>query len=152
MTIRKGIAGATMVLFLASAPTLLAHDDKGKGKLKSNFTKLDVNNSGLIELSEWRGDRTKFDRLDTDRNGVLSLSELQTRGRKNGKRVVGSMDRDGNGMITRGEWTGSEQSFRRLDRNGDNVLSGAELRKQRHGKRNDDDDDNEDDNQRGARD
>lgn len=36
------------------------------------------------------------------------------------------MDRDGDGVITRAEWRGNDQSFRRQDTNGDGVLSGAE--------------------------
>lgn len=39
-----------------------------------------------------------------------------------------SMDKDGDGVITRAEWRGSDQSFRRLDTNGDGVASGAEVR------------------------
>ncbi len=148
MKIRKAMAGATIALFLASAPALLAHDSHGKskGKHKGNFTKLDVNNNGFIEFNEWRGDRTKFDRLDTDRNGVLSQRELQTVTQRNGKRGLGSMDRDQNGMITRGEWTGDDQSFRRMDKNNDNVLSGSELRKNR-GKHHNDNDADDDDNE-----
>jgi len=39
-----------------------------------------------------------------------------------------AMDRDRDGVITRGEWQGNDQSFRQHDRNGDGVLSGDELR------------------------
>jgi Ca2+-binding EF-hand superfamily protein len=38
------------------------------------------------------------------------------------------MDRDADGVITRSEWRGSDQSFRMHDWNGDGVLSGDELR------------------------
>ena len=38
------------------------------------------------------------------------------------------MDADNDGVITRGEWKGNDQSFRRQDSNGDGVLSGAEVR------------------------
>lgn len=38
------------------------------------------------------------------------------------------MDRDGDGVITRAEWRGSDESFRRYDLNGDGVLSGDEVR------------------------
>jgi hypothetical protein len=38
------------------------------------------------------------------------------------------MDTDGDGVITRAEWRGSEQSFRVHDWNGDGVLSGNEVR------------------------
>jgi Ca2+-binding EF-hand superfamily protein len=39
-----------------------------------------------------------------------------------------SMDRDNDGVITRAEWAGSADGFRRRDRNGDGVLSGDEVR------------------------
>jgi EF hand len=39
-----------------------------------------------------------------------------------------SMDRNHDGVITRGEWRGSDQSFRQHDWNGDRMLSGDELR------------------------
>ena len=37
------------------------------------------------------------------------------------------MDVDGDGVITRAEWRGSDQAFRRHDRNNDGVLSGDEV-------------------------
>ncbi len=37
------------------------------------------------------------------------------------------MDTNNNGVITRNEWRGNENSFRKHDRNGDGVLSGDEL-------------------------
>jgi Ca2+-binding EF-hand superfamily protein len=39
-----------------------------------------------------------------------------------------AMDRNGDGVITRQEWNGSDQSFRAQDWNGDGVLAGAEVR------------------------
>lgn len=38
------------------------------------------------------------------------------------------MDQNGDGVITRAEWRGNDQSFRQHDRNGDGVLSGDEVR------------------------
>ena len=39
-----------------------------------------------------------------------------------------AMDRNRDGVVTRAEWQGSDQSFRQQDRNGDGILSGDELR------------------------
>ena len=39
-----------------------------------------------------------------------------------------AMDRNGDGVITRAEWQGNDQSFRQQDRNGDGILSGDEVR------------------------
>jgi len=41
---------------------------------------------------------------------------------------VREMDTDRDGVVTRAEWRGSDQAFRRHDTNGDGVLSGAEVR------------------------
>jgi Ca2+-binding EF-hand superfamily protein len=38
------------------------------------------------------------------------------------------MDKDNDGVITRAEWSGNDQSFREHDTNGDGVLSGDEVR------------------------
>jgi Ca2+-binding EF-hand superfamily protein len=37
------------------------------------------------------------------------------------------MDVDGDGVITRAEWRGNDQAFRRLDKNSDGVLSGDQV-------------------------
>jgi Ca2+-binding EF-hand superfamily protein len=42
--------------------------------------------------------------------------------------LFAEMDRDGDGVVTRSEWTGSAQAFRTHDWNGDGVLSGEEVR------------------------
>ncbi|MCX6552574.1 MAG: hypothetical protein NTY02_16480, partial [Acidobacteria bacterium] len=39
-----------------------------------------------------------------------------------------AMDRNRDGVISRAEWQGSDQSFRQQDRNGDGILSGDEVR------------------------
>jgi hypothetical protein len=39
-----------------------------------------------------------------------------------------AMDRNRDGVVTRAEWQGSDQSFRQQDRNGDGILSGGEVR------------------------
>jgi len=39
-----------------------------------------------------------------------------------------TMDRNRDGVVTRAEWQGSDQSFRQQDRNGDGILSGDEVR------------------------
>jgi len=41
---------------------------------------------------------------------------------------IREMDSDHDGVVTRAEWRGSDQAFRRHDTNGDGVLSGAEVR------------------------
>lgn len=55
----------------------------------------------------------------------------QQRGRALGRRAAAeltSMDRNSDGVVSREEWTGSEQEFERRDWNHDGMLSGDELR------------------------
>ena len=49
-------------------------------------------------------------------------------GQANAQMRFQSMDRNGDGVITRDEWRGSERSFRNHDWNGDGRLSGDEVR------------------------
>lgn len=58
--------------------------------------------------------------------GLSMPAAAQGRGNK-GMRFPG-MDRNGDGVITRDEWQGSDQSFRNHDWNGDGKLSGDEVR------------------------
>jgi Ca2+-binding EF-hand superfamily protein len=58
---------------------------------------------------------------------VASSGTLAAQGGSVAERFRG-MDRDGDGVITRAEWRGNDQSFRVHDWNGDGVLSGAEVR------------------------
>jgi len=51
----------------------------------------------------------------------------QTAGAQYGGRFRG-LDRNRDGVVTRAEWRGSDQSFRQQDSNGDGILSGDEVR------------------------
>ena len=69
---------------------------------------------------------------------TLALTIASPMPQDNGHRGPGdatryaSMDRNHDGVITRDEWHGSDQSFRVHDWNGDGVLSGEELRPGAH--------------------
>jgi hypothetical protein len=43
----------------------------------SRFDRLDLNDDGVISLSEWPGDRGSFDRLDRNDDGVISRREYR---------------------------------------------------------------------------
>lgn len=65
------------------------------------------------------------DRAD-DRQDDRARDAQDDRGRGPGGRFRG-LDADNDGVITRGEWRGSDESFRQQDGNRDGVLSGAEV-------------------------
>lgn len=110
-----------------------AQDALGNRRLhEEELRRLDTNRDGMISRSEWRGDLATFDRLDRNDDGVLSQADRgsrsgKNRANKNNTRFKG-MDRNGDGMISRGEWRGNDTSFRRHDRNGDGILSREEVR------------------------
>jgi hypothetical protein len=91
----------------------------------------------VITRAEWRGGLESFRALDLNRDGVLSGNEIWVgRGRGWGRgrdfdrdrATFDDLDRNGNGVITSGEWRGSAEEFRALDTDGDGVLTPREYR------------------------
>lgn len=62
-----------------------------------------------------------------DGDATTTLRVLQPEAERPSSMRFQEMDADGDGVITRREWRGNEQSFRANDRNGDGVLSGDEV-------------------------
>ncbi len=94
------------------------------------FRQIDRNRDNRITANEWYYSQEFFTRADRNRDSVLSLQEFT------GSNAAWDDDRDmrfsdldinANGRVERGEWQGSLEAFRWLDRNNDNVLSRAEV-------------------------
>lgn len=65
----------------------------------------------------------------TGRGAVMSFSTTPQAGARNQQNIrFAEMDRNGDGVITRQEWRGSQRSFEVHDWNGDGRLSGDEVR------------------------
>jgi Ca2+-binding EF-hand superfamily protein len=129
-------------LALASAPggadSTPAQQDRRPSDESVRFRAMDTDDDGVITRAEWRGTDQGFREQDTNGDGVLSGDEVRRRatGRiaERGDRAQDEvnarfrgMDSDNDGVITRAEWRGNEQSFRQQDTNGDGVLSGTEV-------------------------
>ena len=101
---------------------------------EERWKKLDQDNDGRISRSEWQRNEQAFDRMDADKDGFLTKEELRLAVREfRGKHRNGlrEMDADADGNISRSEWKGKEETFKRLDTNNDGLLSRDELREAR---------------------
>lgn len=107
------------------------------------FRQLDTNGDRAIQFSEVQAVRAAlFDRLDTNGDGFLDAEELRAAAQQVGERRevamvsadnlaghVSRMDTDGDGRISRDEFSGFiPDRLRGADTDGDRVLSLRELR------------------------
>lgn len=107
---------------------------------------LDRNRDGVISRAEWRAADAAFETYDWNRDGILSGDEVRAAQRDADRRrragedasrpleeSVGEdrrftvLDRNRDQRITRDEWDGTRDAFERLDRDGDWVLTRAEM-------------------------
>lgn len=111
-------------------------DFRGRGRGRSmRFRGMDRNGDGIITRGEWRGNEQSFRVHDRNGDGVLAGREVRANNarRKNRDRyddthadALGRLDRNHDGVISRGEWSGSRYDFDRLDHNRDGYLTSSE--------------------------
>ena len=94
---------------------------------RSGFSRLDANGDGRITRTEWLYDLESFRRADRNGDGVLSRQEFVGNEQWRQADQFTSLDVNGDRRITRDEWQGSRRNFDRADRNGDGVLTRAEM-------------------------
>jgi Ca2+-binding EF-hand superfamily protein len=144
------VAAFALALPLAAVPAA-AQGDYPRGQQNSEssnnmrFRAMDRNHDGVITRREWRGSDESFRAHDWNGDGVLSGDEVRVGARRepntnddytpasrsgfydwtpNG---FAKLDADRDGRITPEEWRYDYESFRRADRNGDEVLSRSEF-------------------------
>ncbi|MHA2621091.1 MAG: EF-hand domain-containing protein [bacterium JZ-2024 1] len=101
------------------------------------FARLDRNGDGKISKDEFPGKPERFTALDTNADGFITKEELQARGqqlrdrwadKKPGEQIWKKWDANNDGKVARDEYIAAmKQLFDHLDRNGDGVLSKADL-------------------------
>jgi len=97
---------------------------------------MDKNGDGKVSRDEFTGVPANFDRLDANKDGFITRNELPgaagaaagAPNRAMMRQRLQAMDKNNDGVITRAEWSGNDQSFREHDTNGDGILSGDEVR------------------------
>lgn len=128
-------------------------DAQGRGRgqkpAEIRFQVMDTNNDRVISRAEWRGSRRSFEVHDWNGDGVLSGVEVQIGARRPPRNQGNArdlespwyeqeiddwtpghfrdLDRNRDGRLTAAEWYYDRETFRRIDHNGDNVVSQAEF-------------------------
>jgi hypothetical protein len=95
----------------------------------ANFTTIDRNRDGRIAAREWYFDTESFTRSDRNRDGFLTRAEFLGTPTVDTDRDdrFDNLDTDNDGRVERFEWHGSGEAFEWLDRNGDDILTRAEV-------------------------
>ena len=120
MSIKRSISALSLLALLVCVPLGMAKNDKAKGKWKDRDrweARDDYRYRDYRDRNSRLYDRDRYYR-DRDYVGYGSSDRIRHRG----------MDRNHDGVITRREWRGNDNSFDRHDRNGDGRLSGREVR------------------------
>ena len=97
---------------------------------EDRFEYLDANQDGRIQRSEWHSSTDAFRWLDRTKDGVWSRTEVlgdtaaQQPGQSN---LFATLDSNRDNRVTTDEWQWTRRSFNQYDRNGDGVLSRAEV-------------------------
>lgn len=131
------------VPFLGSftADPAAAEPQRAQQRDTMRFRGMDTNDDGVITRAEWRGNARSFRNHDWNNDGILSGDEVRLGAVRNRNprpehaqdffnwtdAGFRSVDRDGDGRVTRTEWQYDPELFIRADRDRDGMLTRAEF-------------------------
>jgi hypothetical protein len=144
---------------LMFAATLAIAGDAAAGQRGATmrFQSMDRDRDGRISRTEWRGSDRAFDEQDWNGDGVLAGDEVRLGARRDDDRADSrnpggstyddwseqafrSLDRNGDGRLTRVEWAVDQVAFRRADHNSDGIVTRREFLGEQDGDGDRDDD------------
>lgn len=130
MNVRK--LTTALALSLAAATSAFAAEGaaaaaKSGDKVDVWFGRFDHNKDGQLTLDEFGLGKTYFTALDLDANGVLTRDEakkaLAMEQKDESVVDLRKLDMDGDGVVSRREWTGTQEGFDKFDVDRDGALS-----------------------------
>lgn len=127
--------------FMAATTKRFARLDRnGDGKLSPDelgkrFDKLDANHDGVVTRDEFlAAATTMYRQFDTQHNGRVTASEIaaspkaQERAAHGADRAIKRMDSNGDGVVSQDEFlAAAHKRFSRLDKNGDGSITADEM-------------------------
>jgi Ca2+-binding EF-hand superfamily protein len=111
---------------------MAAERDRGGPERRSQrsaltFDAWDRDRDGRLTTGEFRGPGELFPLIDRNRDAVLSREEVATFLREqNEVEFLKKYDGNGDGRVTRDEFPGTDEVFRRADRSGDGTVTAAD--------------------------